>query len=207
MPTWRPSPERSSRDAADRLRLGLVPVGERSSLMRMFGLPHRTGPAEHLRGHDEYRCDLIRLTTSSGARLVAGWAGLGSAASSRPGRLARRISPQEVTARTTNRTLVHTAYGALLANSQFWGNANPAPRATLIDGRFDLQLFLARRSRNLGSALEHGRHTGRPDVVRTSVADAVVTTERPWPVVADGEAAGETPVHAVALGGAIRLAI
>jgi diacylglycerol kinase family enzyme len=193
-------------DAAESLRLGLLPIGRRSSLLRMFGLPHRSGAGDHLRGAGEYRCDLIRITTSAGSRLVAAWAGLGIAAS-KAGRLRRRGHAAEVTARTPNRTLVHRAHGALLANSQFWGDLNPAPRAMLVDGRFDLQLLLARRSRALLTAMETGRHTGRPDVVRTAVSGLALTSDRPWRVTADGEDAGETPLEAVALERAIRLAI
>jgi len=192
--------------AADRIRLGLVPVGGRSSLLRMFGLPHRSGPADHLRGGGEYRCDLIHLTTTTGPRIVAAWAGAGIA-SAAAGRLRRRGAAAEVTARTPNRTLVHRARGALLANSQFWGDLNPAPRAMLVDGRFDLQLLLRERSRALLAAMRTGRHTGRPDVVRTAVTAVSLSTDRPWRVAADGEPAGQTPLEALVLDGAIRLAI
>lgn len=192
--------------AADGLRVGLVPIGPPSSLLRMFGLPHRTGAADHLAGSGEYRCDLIRLTTTAGTRLAAGWVGAGIAAS-RAGRLRRRGVAAEVTARTPRRTLVHRARGALLANSQFWGDANPAPRAMLVDGRFDLQLFLGRRSRSLVAAMRRGRHTTRPDVVRMAVSAVAIDTDHSWPVSADGEPAGTTPAEAAVVEGAIRLAI
>lgn len=89
------------------------------------------------------------------------------------------------------------ALGMAAANAQFIGAGfNIAPRAAMTDGLLDVQVFTARRREvfRLTRKARTGGHLSDPAVRRFAVAEVRVEAEGCWPVEADGEVLGETPV-------------
>ena len=89
------------------------------------------------------------------------------------------------------------ALGMAAANAQFIGAGfNIAPRAAMMDGLLDVQVFTARRREvfRLTRKARTGGHLSDPAVRRFAVAEVRVEAEGGWPVEADGEVLGETPV-------------
>ncbi len=84
-----------------------------------------------------------------------------------------------------------------------------APKASVVDGRFDLIVIEARRTRALSlfPRMKRGLHLTDPAVRRIVTSSFRLETRRPWPVEIDGDYVGETPVDGVILEGAIDLRI
>jgi len=97
-----------------------------------------------------------------------------------------------------------------VANAQFFaGGWNVAPKATLIDGVVDIQVIdtAKRRAPALVPKIVKGTHLLDRAVRRFSAASFEITTDVIWPLEADGDYIGNTPVSGRVVPAALRLKI
>jgi diacylglycerol kinase (ATP) len=214
--------------------LGILPSGTGCDLLRTFGLPQNLEEAaRHLATPETYRIDVGRLEGAFGVRhfLNVAQAGVGAAAvesAMRVGRawgkaryplaFLRRLPgfpPADIELRGDNRRgePIHhhgSALAVIWANAQFFaGGWNVAPRANLTDGRLDVQIIdtKKRRAPALVPKIIRGVHASDPAVRRFSWTASSLETKPVWPVEADGELVGNTPVTVSVLPGALQLKI
>ena len=92
-----------------------------------------------------------------------------------------------------------SAINVVVANGQFFGGGlNIAPRATLVDGLFDVQVFSGPR-RNAFTVMPRvafGSHLTHRAVRRYIGGSVRIEAPTDWPVEADGELLGHGPVTA-----------
>jgi diacylglycerol kinase family enzyme len=121
-----------------------------------------------------------------------------------------RFKPDAVTVRMERGTYSDRAITIVIANGQYFGaGVNIAPRSTLVDGLFDVQVFaVSRRQIPLlyRSALR-GLHLRHPGVRRFRSGELRIETPAPWPIEVDGDPLGETPVSVSVREGALRFKI
>ena len=153
-------------------------------------------------------------------------AGLGAATAGLAERLPRRIgaakyqiafwgtlprfTPARVTVEAGRRRFEGSALAVIAANGQFFGGGlNIAPKASLRDGRLDVQAFSVKRRSAvpLFQKIKVGMHGSHPGVHRMSSPEVTVETEMPWPVEVDGEPLGVTPLRARLIPNAIEFKI
>ena len=111
---------------------------------------------------------------------------------------------------TERRTYESEALAVIMANAQFFaGGWNVAPKATLIDGVLDMQVINCAKARApaLVPKIIRGTHLTDPAVRRFSAARFEVDTDIPWPLEADGDYIGNTPVSGHVVSAALRLKI
>ncbi len=195
--------------------LGILPAGTGCDFVRVFGIPQDVEHAvRHLTGEGTYRSDAGVLEGEFGTRyfINIAQAGIGAASATTADRLSwlRGLRYQTafwVNLPTFRRTHVEVTVGArryegdaisvIFANGQFFGNGlNIAPRATVVSGEVDAQVISARKRQAplLMRKAGRGLHLGHPEVKRLRGVDFSITTAHPWPVEADGEYLGRTPV-------------
>lgn len=218
-----------SLDLDEKPVLGALPTGTGCDLLRTFGLPQDLGPAaRHLATDDAYDIDAAALEGDWGTRwfLNAAQAGVGAAAVGAAARLPRRMgvtrypaafcaklprfARAQVTVTTERGARESEALAVIMANGQFFaGGWNVAPRATLIDGRIDIQVVNAAKTRApaLVPKLIKGAHLQDPAVRRLTASEFAIETTPAWPVEADGDLVGSTPVSGRVIPAAIRLSI
>lgn len=209
--------------------IGVLPVGTGCDLLRTFGISQELGrAAKHLATEDVYDIDVALLEGAWGSRYFVNVAqvGVGAAAAQTAPRLPRRIGsvryPLAFAARlprfpaanvrvvTERRTYESEALAVILANAQFFaGGWNVAPRATLIDGVLDVQVINCAKTRApaLVPKIIRGTHLSDPAVRRFSAASFEIDTDIPWPLEADGDYIGNTPVSGRVVPAALRLKI
>ena len=209
--------------------LGILPAGSRCDFIRNFGIPQDLeGAARHLTGNSTYLADAAVVEGSFGRRHFVNAADLGvlGAAVKRAEGLTRRLGDARYLAAfwlvlpafrrtgvrivTERRSVEARALAVVLANGQFFGtNLNIAPKATLVDGVLDVQVFSCSRVQAIPIVRQarRGLHLRHPAVTRFSAAEIEITTERPWPIEVDGDYLGETPVRVRVLPGALRIKI
>lgn len=209
--------------------IGVLPGGTAGDLLRTFALPQDIATAaRHLSTDRTYDIDVVALEGSWGSRYVVNVAqtGVGAAAAMTAALMSRRLGavrypialalrlPRFPRARvrvvTERRTHESSALAVILANAQFFaGGWNVAPRATLIDGVVDIQIIdtTKRRAPALVPKVIRGTHLADPAVRRFSASRFSVETDRPWPVEADGDHLGNTPLRGRVLPAALRLKI
>lgn len=208
--------------------LGILPAGTGCDFLRTFAIPQRLeAAARHLRGDQTYLADVGYLEGEWGGRyfLNVAQAGIGAASARRAARWTglgplryslafwtvwpgfRRSRLELETERRSHRG---TALMVVLANGQFFGaGMNIAPRANLVDGEVDVQIFGVRKHEAfaLFPKVRRGLHLSHPRVRRISAAEFRLSTARRWPVEADGEYLGSTPLSGRVVRGAIRIKI
>lgn len=208
--------------------LGVIPVGTGCDLLRTFGVkPTIEAAVERLAGESEQLIDVGRLEGSFGVRhfINVAQAGVGAAAAETAPGLPRGWGPiryplaflarlprfprvkVEV---TTARPVAGEALAVIFANAQFFaGGWNVAPKALLVDGELDVQVITAykRQALSLVPKVIKGVHLSDPSVIRRSAAAFELVTEVPWPVEADGDLVGFTPIRVNTIRGAVRLKI
>lgn len=211
------------------MTLGILPAGTGCDLIRTFGIPHDLGKAaRHLSTDDTYMIDVVALEGAWGTRhyLNVAQAGVGAAAAETAPRITRRLGavryPLAFAARlprfprakvrvtTERRTYEAEALAVIVANAQFFaGGWNVAPRATLVDGVVDIQVISARKTQAPGLVPKviKGTHLAEPSVRRFTAAEFVIEVDATWPVEADGDLMGNTPIKGRVLPAAIRLKI
>ena len=213
----------------ERPTIGILPTGTGCDLLRTFGITPTLGEAVgHLATEETYDIDVVRLQGSWGTRFFVnvGQAGAGAAAAETAPRLSRRMGPiryplafgarlprfpiTQVEVKTEKRTYSSPALAVIFANAQFFaGGWNIAPRATLVDGVADMQIFNARKSQApaLVPKIIKGTHLSDPSVRRFSASEFTITTEVDWPVEVDGDYIGNTPLTGRVVPAAVQLKI
>lgn len=214
--------------AADALPIGVLPTGTGCDLMRTFGIPQNlVGAAAHLQGDQSYRIDVGQLEGSWGRCYFVNvaQAGAGAAAAETARRMGRRLGrlryplafglrlpgfrPSRIEV-TGDRPLEGRALAVIMANGQFFaGGWNVAPKAMLMDGRLDVQVIDVpkRAAFGLVPKIVKGVHLGHPGVRRRSLADFELRTDEDWPLEADGDYLGRTPVKVSVLPEAVSIKI
>jgi YegS/Rv2252/BmrU family lipid kinase len=208
--------------------LGILPAGTGCDFVRVFGIPQEVEHAvRHLGGDETYRSDAAVLEGEWGRRhfMNIAQAGIGAASATTADKLARlgglryqtafwvnlpRFPRTEVKVRVGKRTYEGDAISVIFANGQFFGNGmNVAPKATLVSGQIDAQVITARKRQAplLMRKAARGLHLGHKEVHRMRGADFEIETKDPWPVEADGEYLGLTPVRGRILPGAVDIKI
>lgn len=209
--------------------LGVLPSGTGCDLLRTFGISQDLGEAaRHLATEDIYPIDVGVLEGSWGTRYFVNVAqvGVGAAAAETAPRLSRRLGASRypiafaarlprfprarVMVSTDRRTYESDALAVIMANAQFFaGGWNVAPKATLVDGVLDMQVIDCpkRRAPALVSKIIPGTHLTDRAVRRFSAATFVIETDVPWPLEADGDYIGNTPVSGRVVPAALRLKI
>lgn len=209
--------------------IGVLPAGTGCDLLRTFGMPQDLrGAARHLATDDVYPIDVGTLEGSWGTRYFVNvaQAGVGAAAAQTASRLSRRLGASRypiafaarlprfpharVTVQTERRTYESDALAVIMANAQFFaGGWNVAPKATLVDGVLDMQVIdcAKQRAPGLVPKVIRGTHLTDPAVRRFSAATFSMETDVVWPVEADGDYIGNTPVTGRVVPAALRLKI
>lgn len=209
--------------------LALLPTGSGCDILRTFGIPRDLGgAAHHLVSDDVYPIDVATLEGSWGCRYFVNVAqvGVGAAAAHTAGRLGRWLGPSRyptafaarlpafpkarVTVTTERRTYESEALAVIMANAQFFaGGWNVAPKATLVDGVLDMQVIntTKRRAPALVPKVIRGTHLTDRAVKRFSAATFEIETDVAWPLEADGDYVGNTPVSGRVIPAALRLKI
>lgn len=209
--------------------LALLPTGSGCDILRTFGIPRDLGgAARHLVSDDVYPIDVATLEGSWGRRYFVNVAqvGVGAAAAHTAGRFSRWLGPSRyptafaarlpgfpkarVTVTTERRTYESEALAVIMANAQFFaGGWNVAPKATLVDGVLDMQVIntTKRRAPALVPKVIRGTHLTDRAVKRFSAATFQIETDVVWPLEADGDYVGNTPVSGRVIPAALRLKI
>lgn len=209
--------------------LGVLPVGSGSDFVRTFGISQRLeDAARHLGGDEVYLSDVGVLRGSWGERhfINVADAGVLAALVQRADRLPRwlgsaryhvalplvypRFPEAEIHLVAGRRTYQGPALLVVFGNAQFFGGGwNIAPRATVTDGLFDIQVFNApkRDVPRLWWRAKNGDHLNDRRVRRLTADHFTLETDPQWPVEADGEYFGSGRVEGEILPGAIRIKI
>jgi YegS/Rv2252/BmrU family lipid kinase len=209
--------------------IGVLPGGSGCDLLRTFGVPQDlAGAARHLASEETYDIDAAILEGDWGRRYFVNVAetGAGAAAVQTSSRMRRSLGAARyplafaarlplfpkanVTVTTERRTYESEALAVVMANAQFFaGGWNVAPRASLIDGVLDIQLFNCGKWRApaLVPKIIKGTHLGDPAVRRFSAAEFTIEAEPAWPVECDGDLIGNTTVRGRVVPAAISLKI
>lgn len=209
--------------------IGVLPAGTGCDLLRTFGLPQDiVGAARHLATEATYDIDVATLEGAWGTRYFVNvaQAGVGAAAAVTAPLMSRRLGairypiafgvrlprfPKAgVRIVTERRTHESSALAVIVANAQFFaGGWNVAPKATLVDGVVDIQVIDAtkRRAPALVPKVIRGTHLADRAVRRFSAAEFSIETDPSWPVEADGDYVGNTPVRGRVVPAALRLKI
>jgi YegS/Rv2252/BmrU family lipid kinase len=209
--------------------LAILPAGSGSDFVRTFGFPQNLEDAvSHLVGDDTYPIDVVAVKGPWGVRraINAVDAGVLGATVKRAEGALRRLGrlryqaafwmtlpsfgPGQVRITMGERSWEGPAITIVLANGQFFGGGvNIAPRATLVDGLLDVQVFSCSRTRALmlHPKAIRGMHLTDPAVRRFQAPAVVVETDRPFPIEVDGDYLGETPVEVTVEPAALRFKI
>lgn len=208
--------------------LGILPAGTGCDLLRVFGIPQSIEQAvRHLEGDETYVVDAAHLSGPWGERyfINIAQAGIGAASARNADRFAGigkaryqaafwatlpafRVANAQL--EVGKRSYAGPAIAIIFANGQFFaGGMNVAPKATLVSGEFDIQVFAAqkRHAFTLFPRVRLGVHLNHPRVKRFRGPEFLLTTDEPWPVEADGEYLGHTPLRGRVIPGAIALKI
>ena len=205
--------------------LAVLPAGSGSDFIRTFGLPRKLEKAaDHLAGDDVYRCDVGLLEGDFGARYFLNVADIGVAgAAVRVTRLLprfvgrqrygiafwltlARFPAKEILLEAGARSYRGPAINVVAANGQFFGGGmNVAPRASVMDGRFDLQVFKGprRHAFTVMPRVVRGTHLHHKGVRRFESASFKLSCPADWPVEADGELLGTGSITGTMIPGAI----
>lgn len=210
-------------------RLAILPSGSGSDFIRTFGLPRDLeAVAARVANESPYLVDVGLLKWSGGDRYFLNVADIGIAAATVPlaDRLPRRLGgfrymaafwmtlprfqPATVHLLVGERSFTGEALNVVVANGQFFGGGiNVAPKAMLNDGAFDIQVFAVpkRRALDLMPRVVRGTHLRHSGVKRFVGGTFSLETEPGWPVEADGEYVGTTPITGEIVPGALEVMI
>lgn len=207
------------------LTLSIIPSGSGSDFIRTFG--HTRGldaGVARLTDPDLYRVDIGVVTGSFGQVyfLNALNVGVAAASAAMAGRLPRALGakryavafwlalarfPQaKVQVDVDHHSFAGHAINVVVANGQFFGGGmNIAPRATLTDGQFDVQVFHGprRRAFSVMPRVIRGSHLTHTAVRRYIGSNMTIDAPDDWPVEADGEILGAGNVHVATIASAI----
>ena len=189
--------------------LGVIPIGSGSDFVRTFGFGRSVSDAvARLADGEPYPIDVGRVDGPWGRRHFVNVADIGIAAATIPVamRLPRwlggtrypaafwlvlpRFRTAEVEVEVGDRTYRGPAINVVIANGQFFGGGmNVAPKAMLMDGEFDVQVFTGpkRHAVTLMPRVMRGLHLRHSGVRRFTGPEVSVRVTSPWPVDVDGE--------------------
>ncbi len=209
--------------------IGMLPGGTGCDLMRTFAMPRGMGEAaRHLMTDTVYDAEAVALEGEWGLRYYINVAqvGVGAAAAETAPKVSRKFGAlrypiafaarlpgfprANVTVTTEKRTYKADALAVIMANAQYFaGGWNVAPRANLVDGLLDIQVISAKKTQAPGLVpkIINGTHLADPSVRRFATAEFTIETDVPWPLEADGDLIGNTPVRGRVVPAAIRLKI
>jgi YegS/Rv2252/BmrU family lipid kinase len=209
--------------------VAILPAGSGSDFIRTFALPKRLEDAVgHLDSDAVYPTDIGVLKGSFGVRRFLNVADVGVAAGAAevaahlPSRLGAlrytagfwlalaRHRPTEIELTVGDRTYTGPAINVVLANGQYFaGGMNIAPRATVMDGLLDIQVFSGprRQAFSIMPRVVRGLHLSHPGVRRFTGNEFKLESEVPLPVEADGEMIGTGSVSGWLEPAAIRFKI
>jgi len=196
----------------DRFVLAIVAAGSGSDFVRTFGHSRDVGQAvDRLIEPDLYPIDIGSISGGFGTSLFLNAANVGVAAASASvaNRLPDRFGALRYTvgfwlalARFTDAPVKVTvgkhefsgnAINIVVANGQFFGGGmNVAPKATLVDGLLDVQVFRGPRrlAFSVMPRVVRGTHLSHT-AVRRYIGDTITIAVPPtWPVETDGELLG-----------------
>lgn len=215
--------------STDRVDLGLVPVGSGSDLARTFALPQNpTDAMQQLVRAEPYPIDIGHISVEGDQRFFVNACNIGVAAGAVrvAGTLPRRVGkskyvaafwlhlirapivPMEVS--VDHHRYEGEAINVVIANGQYFGGGlNVAPRATMTDGIFDVQVFRGpkRRAFSVMPRVIGGAHLTHPAVRRYVGRSVTVESSNQLPVEADGELLGSGSVEVTMMPAAINLMI
>jgi YegS/Rv2252/BmrU family lipid kinase len=207
------------------LTLSIIPSGSGSDFIRTFG--HTRGldaGVARLSDPDLYRVDIGVVTGTFGRVyfLNALNVGVAAASAARAGRLPRTLGARRYTVAfwlalsrfpqamiqvdVDRHSFAGEAINVVVANGQFFGGGmNIAPRATLTDGLFDVQVFHGprRRAFSVMPRVIKGSHLTHTAVRRYIGSDITIAAPENWPVEADGEILGTGNVQVATIASAI----
>lgn len=216
-------------DFAEMPVLGVLPAGTGCDLLRTFAISQKMEEAAaHLNGDTVYPIDVGVVEGGWGSRYFINVGDVGIIADA--ARRAQQMSPRWGRARYLfaffralpgfRTTEVHVAAGrrsfegeaiaVVFANAQYFGGGfNIAPKAAMMDGDLDIQVFTAnkREAARLVPKAMKGLHLTDRAVRRFTGPEVRIETSTPWPVEIDGEYVGNTPVVARVAKGRIALKI
>jgi diacylglycerol kinase (ATP) len=197
--------------------LGILPAGSGGDFIRTFALPRKLEDATaHLVDDQRYATDIGLVEGGFGARyfLNALNAGVGARSAAIAGKLPDALgalrysaafwialagfSTAHVDVVVDGRSLEGDLIDVVVANGQFFGGGmNVAPRATVQDGVFDVQLFSGPRrvAPAVMPRVMRGSHLTHHAVRRTKGSSIEIACPDGWPIEADGEVLGAGPVR------------
>jgi diacylglycerol kinase family enzyme len=197
--------------------------------LRTFGISQNLEEAaRHLLGDGTYRIDVGKLEGDWGVRYFVNVAQTGAVAAAVETalRLARGWGKARyflaflvrlpgfprgiVEIDLPDRQHRGNSLAAFIANGQFFGGGwNVAPRSNLTDGRVDLQVVDCRKWEvaRLVPKIMRGVHLADPAIRRYSTDSFTIRTSEPWPIEADGDMVGNTPVRVSVIPAALDLKI
>lgn len=205
-----------------------LPAGTGCDFLRVFGLhTSMEETAMRLASPSTYEVDVGLIEGQFGRRhfVNVAQAGVGAAAAKGAARLPRSWGPVrypmafggklprfpacEITIGSdgTPSEWRERAMAVIFCNSQYFaGGWNVAPKAMLSDGEMDVQTFTCSKlaAPGLVPKVIKGTHLQHPEVSRTSMRNFHLETEVPWPVEADGDHVGSTPIRVSVLPAAVR---
>jgi YegS/Rv2252/BmrU family lipid kinase len=209
--------------------LAILPAGSGSDFIRTFALPRTIeGAVAHLATDSVYPCDVGKLSGPFGERYFLNAANVGVAAASvgATNRLPRRLGSvrysvgfwltlarfptRQVRVTAGRRSYEGPAINIVAANGQYFGGGmNVAPNATVMDGKFDLQVFHGPRrlAFSVMPRVIRGTHVRHKAVSRFVTDKFEFECERDWPVEADGELLGIGSVKGEIVPGALHFKI
>lgn len=199
-------------------RVSLLPRGTGSDFARMFAFNSDIGPAvRRTLGDDTYPVDVGVIEGAWGRRVVVNevQAGIGAATAAFAERLPVRWGARKyeiafwaaLPSFRPGSAVLHTVRGeralqrgvvVVAANGEFFGGGmRIAPRASVIDGAFDLILIDTHRAKalTLFPRMKRGLHLSDKVVRRIVTPWFRLETQRPWPVEVDGDHLGDTPLE------------
>ncbi|HLI56562.1 MAG TPA: diacylglycerol kinase family protein [Actinomycetota bacterium] len=213
--------------------LGIVSAGSGSDFARTFGLPDDvTHGLQHLTGdgYVEIDCGRVTYTTEEGEATRyfpnIAEAGLGAdvvvRAEHLPRRLGRsrylvgfwlslaRFKPCSGRVQVAERSYEGRIANVVVANCQFFGGGmHVAPKASPMDGRFDVLVQTGSKSDYVATIRKifKGTHIPSPNIKEFRGRRVEVTTSRPVRLEADGEPLGTTPATFAIVENALKIKV
>ena len=217
------------REPAERQTLAILPTGSGTDFIRTFGHSSDMDAAiDRLADVDRYPIDIGLIEGDFPSRYFLNAANAGVAAASvlAAQRLPRAVGSMRYTTafwaalaqfsradavvQVDHHRFEGEAINIVVANGQFFGGGlNIAPRATLVDGVFDVQVFSGpkRNAFSIMPRLAFGTHLTHRAVRRYVGATVAIDVPDTWPIEADGEMLGSGPIAIRTIPNAIEFAI
>lgn len=192
--------------------LAILPAGSGSDFIRTFGLPKQLeAAAAHLATDAVYPCDVGVIEGGFGRKLFLNAVNIGVAAAAV--RIAERLPRRaggvrygvgfwltlarfpaaDIDLEAGRRSFTGEAISVVVANGQYFGGGmNVAPRATVMDGKLDIQVFTGprRQAFTVMPRVMRGLHLNHKGVRRFESAEFTLDCPHDWPVEADGDVQG-----------------